>query len=1116
MGKIINMRMPFVNLSMKAGLVLFLTLAASLFMDGGVCLPKSADAAITQLVNWTKAYDQVSGTGSGFNVTVPTGTGAYRFMVVGITQTFAASAIQANPTTITYGGQTLTNATTNSATSNRTHTWLYYLKDNAVMDNTARPLNVTLAGTHLNFQVWVAIYDGVDQAAALTVGTGITATAGSGPAQLTSAMAVNANQQAVYISNINNGVTTVIPTFTINANWTGSGTSTGSSGTTAWDVDVTNRSIPGSNTTDNAATSAIAPAGNIRYAISAMSLPAFVDSTPPTGGALSVTAGTGQNSLSWTAASDAFGIASYVLRFATGATAPADCLSGTAVPGSPFSSATFSTIHSGLTGGTQYSYRLCATDTNGNSSAGSTGSGTPKWSSSVNSCGGCHGYTSTFNDGASRNAGGLFQGSHNKHVITQTIVCSNCHVAPATTTSTDYGHSTGQVQMASPLNGGSYSRGASFPVSNTFTPGTCNGTNCHGNVYSTAAGASIAWGATGSGCGTCHTGTPGVFQGNGAPATGSHDKHITAGAACGDCHTGAVANTSGGTGHLNGNITVAAGYPATVTKHTAGSGYSSCSSASCHSSPYGSTPITTPVWGVVSGCGACHKNDATNSNLGAFTGYSSPATVVGPKTGNHVDHLNYARYVCGDCHSGAVSNTSGGSNHALGTVSVIQYAAPVAKHGAPLSYLTNGCAAACHITATWGTQLGCIDCHASSIIRKKGRPGTTLAAVKTEFGLAWGHKKSTRGAVTDRDCIVCHLEGNGTSFRTSKFHADGNIDLRDPDGAGETPITNISNAAWTFQRFSTSYAAATRTSTGHLANTIDNIITQKFCIKCHDAGGATNTTARTAGGTAAMPFGGVALGANYTAANGAIGTQGLVNVDTQFTITNSSVHPVKGPRSKGFPTPARYNAPYNNFTRTGGTTASAATKTDGVVMNCFDCHNVVGTPLTLRTVAAHGNAVTLRGTPFISGTPAAGTNEATLCKVCHAGYDTNTGTNHGASPTTAATNLSRNEKVPFMRYGCNVCHSSGYNTAAVRPVRAMDAHGVNALPSTGQTLSGNWSATGKPYAFIRNRSYLGNHSPALIGGSAANTASSCNMLGSDGNGACGNQGSKTYSIGGSY
>ena len=242
----------------------------------GAC---TAFAQITQPTAWTKAYDQVSGTCTG--VSFPVATGINRILVVGISNTFsAASAIQANPTLITYGGVTLTLATTNGATSGRSHTWLYYLKENAVMDGTSRPLNVTLAGTHANVTVWYSVFDGVDQVpASYTTGTGITNTAGSGPALLSSAMAVNANQQAIYISSMY-GSTTTAPAYTINANWTTGGSNSGNDGTRSWKNEVTKRNIPLANTTDNASTSSITPAGGIRWAMSAMSLPMAVAVSP--------------------------------------------------------------------------------------------------------------------------------------------------------------------------------------------------------------------------------------------------------------------------------------------------------------------------------------------------------------------------------------------------------------------------------------------------------------------------------------------------------------------------------------------------------------------------------------------------------------------------------------------------------------------------------------------------------------------------------------------------------------------------------------------------------------------------------------------------------------------
>ena len=714
-------------------------------------------------------------------------------------------------------------------------------------------------------------------------------------------------------------------------------------------------------------------------------------------------------------------------------------------------------------------------------------------------CGSCHGAA-----GGTGEPNGTVHpdavGSHPKHTALTT--CTNCHdVGGDVGGNADHGRGNRDtnpktVNLAAGLgwNGGTSS---------------CSTATCHANVYGTTGTTPTpAWG-TASGCGACHTGA-GLFQANGAPNTGGHNIHMTAGAACGDCHTGAVSGTSGGAAHADGDIDVANGYNGgvPVTKHAAGSGYSTCASATCHANPYASGSITTNVWSPTSsGCGACHKNDATNGNLGAFVAYSSPSTQVGPKTASHEEHLNYNRYVCADCHSGAVSGSTGGAAHGNSVVNVIQYASTITKHQSPFTYLANGCTTSCHGAATWGATLGCINCHAASITRTKGRAGKTLAAVTTEFGLAWGHKKSGRGTVSDADCIVCHLEGNFTTQRTSKFHADGNIDMRDPDVQGETPITNIAGGAFTFQRFSTSYATGSRTAT--VNETIANVISQKFCLKCHDNNGAANTTARSNNGgtgTATMPFGGVNLGANYTVANGAAAAGGLIDVKTQFATTNSSFHPVLGPRKASYPYTAKLVAPYNNVVRSATTIALAYPNNliNSVILNCFDCHNVTSTTpgagLTLRTVAAHGNAVSLRGypvattgTPPAVGTPVSGTTSPTtttsakLCLVCHL---PGTSTNHGSG--SAFSSGGSGAMSSFIQWGCNQCHGSSYNTAAVRPVRALDVHGVNILPTNAVqiTKTSRWAgvATGtpavvnaRPYAFIRNTQIFPNHMPKQAG-----------------------------------
>jgi hypothetical protein len=111
-------------------------------------------------------------------------------------------------------------------------------------------------------------------------------------------------------------------------------------------------------------------AGNIS---SAYSDSITLDVTAPTDGTLTATAGDAQVSLSWSGFSDATsGIASYKLMYSTNST-PSSCSVGTQICAGTTSSCTTT----GLTNGTTYYYRICATDNAGNTSTGTTASATP-------------------------------------------------------------------------------------------------------------------------------------------------------------------------------------------------------------------------------------------------------------------------------------------------------------------------------------------------------------------------------------------------------------------------------------------------------------------------------------------------------------------------------------------------------------------------------------------------------------------------------------------------------------------------------------------------------------------------------------------------------------------
>lgn len=648
-------------------------------------------------------------------------------------------------------------------------------------------------------------------------------------------------------------------------------------------------------------------------------------------------------------------------------------------------------------------------------------------SSTITSCAGCHGYTTTFSDGTARNTpAGTIVGSHNTHVIKMSKACNVCHVTPAT-----FGHRNSNIEMnsgATAIDGGYYDKNnnsgydapgdITFAQSNSSAMSTCRTVYCHseGTGATLNSGdtrpydapvSNLNWGTTGT-CGSCHGFGPSYA--NGTPKANSHAVHRTS---CSTCHNSTTTDGTTITGpanHVNKTYEIVVANGATIGAYAYNVNGGTCTNISCHR-PAGGVPEASRQWGTT----------------------FSPAT----------------DYECVDCHAQQQAITVG--------------------------------------PAAGGTR-------------------GIVTGASGEFGLAWGHKRSGRLAVNDQDCIVCHLEGQyqggvvGNPVLRASYHGDGYIDLRDPDVQGETRITDISLASFRFAKFSTSYAAGSRTSTGHLSNNIDNVLTQKFCIPCHDGDGALNTTARSNNGgtgTAAMPFGGIALGATYTAANGAIGTQGLVDVKTQFATTNTSFHPVRGPRNKDFPTAARLASPYNNIA--AGRTDAGHGLANSVVLNCFDCHNAPTTPLTDRTIVAHGNANTIRGTIYVTG--------PTLCITCHTGYTTDTD-NHlagsaGSSSGTSGQNM-------FMSTFCMYCHASA-DAKPARPLPAQDFHGYNRLVNNA-TWTGSAATGGYPYGFIRNTSRWIAHKPYNSVQWGVTTAT-CQ---GDGTHCAANGGTQPYTPGGTY
>ena len=786
-------------------------------------------------------------------------------------------------------------------------------------------------------------------------------------------------------------------------------------------------------------------------------------------------------------------------------------------------------------------------------------------------------YTASAPSGTGRDTGGATAatdaevGAHNAHLngasgISSPIVCTECHKDVLTTSTTFTGHMDGAGTIV-------FGTLASTTRTPSYSAPNCSNVYCH--RANRPAGAAAGQG----GLTTAASWTDTALLGNTSitdtcinkchampPGAGiSGDTHAGV-ATVGGTLTATVFQTcstnGGGTGchpdinlgstttvgalffdntlHINGTVNANGHlFPYTGASHSAAAGvspWSSCSS--CHNT--GTTVQTYPVAvGTPPDCRVCHVSQlnatptGTSSCIdchGATNTNGEPVLASFPNTSNsHRGHndTNRIALTCSNCHSGAGSGTAthGNSNRVAKTDATIAFS--LGTMSTPIwtnvvgTTSTGSCSVACHRVATWGAQLTCVSCHATAVYtsahtRSLDPTVTSRPSITAEFGLAWGHKKASRGAVADADCIVCHLEGNFTTQQTSTYHANGYIDLRNPDGAGETAITNMTGGAFLFTRFSTTYAALSRSSTGTTSNNPDNVLTQKFCLACHDSNGATNTTARSNnGGTGSqyMPFGGISTG--YAVINGAAAANGLIDVKTEFATTNSSFHPVVGPLNRDFPLPARLNAPYNN--NVAGRLAAGAVKTNSVVLNCFDCHNAPTTPLLNRTVVSHGStsANHLRGNIYSTTAPV-------LCTVCHAtSYGTTVG-GHG-SGSAFSTMVSSGSSHTATTFGlCNNCHLSA-TTLPARPKPSQDIHGFNKLNNASATdllWPTGTTESYRPFGFLRNTvQYTTTTAPRpfrVTGGVGAETALTTGAAVCGGAAVCDSHNMTTYTPGGSY
>jgi hypothetical protein len=500
-------------------------------------------------------------------------------------------------------------------------------------------------------------------------------------------------------------------------------------------------------------------------------------------------------------------------------------------------------------------------------------------------------------------------------------------------------------------------------------------------------------------------------------------------------------------------------------------------------------------------------SDGTYGYLGA-SGASQPVTFTtdvagGPATGRTVETTTASGSqhvgLCQACHA-ATSDTLQAGTAWTKYWNRLGYddpdgpggTAPAASSHNATSSTTPFCIS-CHAhNKNFAGSGSCTLCHASAQTITQGpAAGGTRRAIVPEFSNTWSHKRSAApsGTVSQWDCIVCHMEGDPTTGNPSALHANGYVDLRDPDTGTQIKQVTFSTAqgigtgAGTYNSDPVNVASFAQWSRNLSSNVIEPAVAATMvnqCLKCHDSNGALaygtglplNPLVAVNGGSAGKPFGTTITGSTgYDGANGltacASGTNGcVVNVDASFVATNATYHPIKARQNNWYAKdPSRIQAPWTGATRSG----SADTNSWGYLITCWDCHGSnAASGVQTMTVTAHGAPQTLRQAVWVSSTvnnAAAGSGN--LCIVCHQipasgsqNHATGSAWSSGGSSTPGSA----------ARQTCYYCHSSS-QTKPIRPLPGQDAHGFDTftfLMGTDKLWPVGATETYKPYAFFRS------------------------------------------------
>lgn len=273
---------------------------------------------------------------------------------------------------------------------------------------------------------------------------------------------------------------------------------------------------------------------------------------------------------------------------------------------------------------------------------------------------------------------------------------------------------------------------------------------------------------------------------------GSHRTHVTnlpatlIATTCNSCHGATVTAFD----HRDGRIQMEPAVAYTKTpffNQTSVPVLGTCSTASCHSNPYGTGNVVSPTWGTVSGCASCH-----NSTSGVNAAFD--ATYGAPLTGAHNMHMA-TLMACNKCHSNVAKDTNTSSVHINTFINVSGYnPKQVNKHAINSGYGT--CTTTlCHGSASpnWGTvttNVACTKCHGKPAVlanysstnawqsapgyaQSAGAPYVSGVSATQPYGAHDSHLRGTSGYVAPYQikCSDCH------SIPVSGSHANRTTDF---------------------------------------------------------------------------------------------------------------------------------------------------------------------------------------------------------------------------------------------------------------------------------------------------------------------------------------------------